>query len=58
MQVGDKVRVKSAASYFYGYEGIIIARDEQYKFPISVDFTIHKWPIAVSFNECELMVLP
>lgn len=58
MKIGDKVRVRSAASYFYGYEGIIVERDEQYMFPITVDFTSHKWPKAVSFNHCELIVLP
>lgn len=58
MQIGDKVRVRSAASYFYGYEGIITARDETYSFPVTVDFTSHKWPKTVNFNHGELMVIP
>lgn len=56
MQVGDKVRVKNAASYFAYMEGLIIARDDNHTFPVSVD--LDKWPKPVNFNASKLMVIP
>ena len=56
MQIGDKVRVKNAGSYFAYWEGIIISKEPEYDFPVGVDFP--NWPKTVQFSTRELMVIP